>query len=68
MKNFLFGFLFLLTACATTQTTVMKNTTSLPDLGIAPELTNEAWLNTDAPLRLADLRGKVIAIDMWTFG
>jgi hypothetical protein len=41
---------------------------SLQDLGPAPELTNEVWLNVDAPLRLADLRGKVVAIDMWTFG
>jgi hypothetical protein len=41
---------------------------SLPDLGPAPELTNEVWLNVDAPLRLADLRGKVVALDMWTFG
>jgi len=41
---------------------------SLPNLGPAPELTNEIWLNVDVPLRLADLRGKVIAIDMWTFG
>jgi hypothetical protein len=40
----------------------------LPDLGPAPELTNEVWLNVDAPLRLADLRGKVVALDMWTFG
>ena len=40
----------------------------LPDLGEAPELTNEVWLNTDAPLRLADLRGKVVLLDMWTFG
>jgi thiol-disulfide isomerase/thioredoxin len=39
----------------------------LPDLGIAPELTNETWLNVDAPLRLANLRGKVILLDMWTF-
>jgi hypothetical protein len=37
-------------------------------LGLAPELTNEVWLNVEAPLRLADLRGKVVAIDMWTFG
>ena len=36
--------------------------------GPAPELKNEVWLNTDTPLRLADLRGKVILIDMWTFG
>lgn len=39
-----------------------------PDLGEAPELGNETWLNTPEPLRLADLRGKVVLIDMWTFG
>jgi hypothetical protein len=43
-------------------------TASLPDLGAAPELTNDTWLNVDAPLRLANLRGKVVIIDMWTFG
>ena len=41
---------------------------SLPDLGAAPELTNDTWLNTEAPLRLADLRGNVILLEMWTFG
>jgi hypothetical protein len=46
----------------------MPTSASLPDLGPAPELANEIWLNVDAPLRLADLRGKVVAIDMWTFG
>ena len=46
----------------------LPKTSNLPDLGPAPELTNEIWLNVDAPLRLADLRGKVVAIDMWTFG
>ena len=40
----------------------------LPDLGEAPELNNAVWLNTDRPLRLADLRGRVALIDMWTFG
>jgi thiol-disulfide isomerase/thioredoxin len=40
----------------------------LPDLGAAPELNNEVWLNTDRPLRLADLRGQVVLLDMWTFG
>lgn len=39
----------------------------LPDLGAAPELQNSVWLNTDRPLRLADLRGKVVLLDMWTF-
>ncbi len=38
-----------------------------PDLGAAPELTNTVWLNTPQPLRLADLRGKVVLLDMWTF-
>ena len=41
---------------------------SLDDFGPAPELNNEVWLNTDGPLRLADLRGQVVLIDMWTFG
>ncbi len=44
------------------------NVAALPDLGEAPELTNEIWLNTETPLQLADLRGKVVLIDMWTFG
>ncbi|MEW5869461.1 MAG: hypothetical protein AB1894_09305 [Chloroflexota bacterium] len=39
----------------------------LPDLGPAPELNNQVWLNSP-PLRLADLRGKVVLLDMWTFG
>jgi len=68
MKKFVIGFLFLLTACGATQTTAQTNPTILPDLGPAPELENEIWLNVDSPLRLADLRGKVVAIDMWTFG
>jgi hypothetical protein len=67
--------IFGLTACAIAVSgneAVDKPTSSsiasLPDLGPAPELTNETWLNVDAPLHLADLRGKVVAIDMWTFG
>jgi hypothetical protein len=43
------------------------NSSSLPNLGPAPEFVNEVWLNTDQPLRLADLRGKVVIVDMWTF-
>ena len=40
----------------------------LEDLGPAPELENEVWLNVDEPLRLANLRGSVVLLDMWTFG
>ena len=40
----------------------------LQDYGPAPELTNQVWLNAGQPLRLADLRGKVVLLEMWTFG
>lgn len=40
----------------------------LRDFGPAPEMTNTVWLNSDHPLRLADLRGKVVLLEMWTFG
>ena len=33
----------------------------------APELANEVWINS-RPLRLADLRGKVILLEFWTHG
>lgn len=51
-----------------TPTAALGFRADLPDLGEAPELNNEIWLNTDRPLRLADLRGKVVLIDMWTYG
>lgn len=35
----------------------------------APELAGGAgWLNTDRPLSLAGLRGKVVLLDFWTYG
>jgi len=35
---------------------------------VAPELTGGlGWLNTDRPLSLKELRGKVVLLDFWTF-
>jgi hypothetical protein len=41
---------------------------ALPDLGPAPELVGDVWLNTDSPLRPDDLDGKVVLVDMWAYG
>src|SRR5512143_339864 len=75
MKLLPFGLIaFLLFGCTPKQSAIqsmdssMPKLASLPDLGPAPELTNETWLNVDSPLHLADLRGKVVLLEMWTFG
>jgi thiol-disulfide isomerase/thioredoxin len=60
----------ILASCASPSTTGQTEETipaSLPDLGPAPELKGDVWLNTVGPLRPADLRGKVVLVDMWTF-
>ncbi len=73
MRMFLPLLLLFLTGCAAMTRT---STSSLPtpstqpalrDLGPAPELTNTTWLNTTSPLRLANLRGQVVLLEMWTF-
>ncbi len=43
-------------------------TVELQDLGAAPEITNDTWINADAPVRLANLQGKVVVVEFWTFG
>ena len=76
MQRFIFGVLtFIIFGCSIRENMTQQQmdpampvTASLPDLGPAPELTNDTWLNVDSPLRLADLRGKVVIVEMWTFG
>jgi len=35
----------------------------------APEFPPDAeWLNTERPLSLRDLRGKIVLLDFWTYG
>jgi hypothetical protein len=71
---FLFLLVIALTACSGFQVQGVgsqPNSITAPelsDLGPAPELENQVWLNTDQPLRLTDLRGKVVLLEMWTFG
>jgi hypothetical protein len=40
----------------------------LDDLGVAPEIKNDVWINADEPVTIASQRGKVILIEFWTFG
>ncbi|HEX5836254.1 MAG TPA: redoxin domain-containing protein [Anaerolineales bacterium] len=75
MKRLIVGlFVLVLIGCSTMKNTAQQiessvsKASTLPDLGPAPELANEIWLNTEGPLRLADLRGKVVLLEMWTFG
>ncbi len=48
---------------------VRKFLSALPVLGAAPDFRGiSTWLNTDEkPLSMADLRGKVVLVDFWTY-
>ena len=61
-------FLALAGCAGQTQNSEPPKRVSLEDFGPAPELENETWLNTEQPLRLENLGGKVVLLDMWTFG
>ena len=64
-KVVILGILFLLLA-ATDASTLTRQAQPRPR---APELTGgRGWLNTDKPLSLAALKGKIVLLDFWTYG
>ncbi len=56
-------FLFLFIALAVALTAVEARLIGRQ----APEISNEVWINSP-PLRIADLRGKVVLLEFWTYG
>lgn len=66
MKLFICAFLLACSiAAAAQQSKPEKQELSGP----APELkTQKGWLNTDKPLSLSDLKGKIVLLDFWTYG
>src|SRR5215203_6161811 len=63
MRRFLYGLIILFLAIY-----VLKNVKAQAKVR-APELAGaRSWLNTDKPLSIAGLRGKVVLLDFWTYG
>jgi thiol-disulfide isomerase/thioredoxin len=50
------------------ETPVKAEAPELPDQGPAPDIGGDVWLNSPVSLSLLDLRGKVVLLEMWTFG
>jgi thiol-disulfide isomerase/thioredoxin len=57
----------LLLFAAVTTVALAQSQPTLTNRGVAPEWTNNAWLNSDQPLRLANLRGSAVLLEFWTF-
>lgn len=66
MKLFVFYFLLLVIFVVELQPILLAQQTALKT---APEFKkNQGWLNTPKPLTLAELRGKIVLLDFWTYG
>jgi thiol-disulfide isomerase/thioredoxin len=69
MKRWFGGFIgAVFTAFLVTQMDAQSGSVQLRDYGPAPELHDSVWLNSPRALRLAELRGQVVLLHMWTFG
>ena len=65
----LLGFAGLPLAWSAENTSVAPPALSRMNLVVAPEFPVDAeWVNTDQPLSLQQLRGKVVILDFWTYG
>src|SRR5437588_3317916 len=49
------------------ETLAANNLVSETKFPVAPELSDGAWINSE-PLKLKDLRGRVVVVEFWTFG
>jgi cytochrome c biogenesis protein CcdA/thiol-disulfide isomerase/thioredoxin len=50
------------------QSRAVAKAEGLPELGIAPEFAGiSQWLNTDEPLTMERLRGKIVLVNFWTY-
>ena len=56
-----------LSALAFILLTPMPAVSSAQENWAAPEITSPTWLNS-TPLRMAELRGKVVLVEFWTYG
>jgi len=60
--------LYLTLALALTLSTLLLRQSQGSTTGQrAPEITNDTWVNSQ-PLRLPELKGKVVLVEFWTFG
>lgn len=75
-KAFIRRLVVLLVVFAGSQSAWSSDHTAVPrpvlphlNLSLAPEFPRDAaWVNTDQPLSLRQLRGKIVLLDFWTYG